>query len=221
MILRQLPSPREVDPTLLPPAESNPIRQLISLLYIGLAAIALAFLGGCGIFSPEKGDGGKPTPPPPQYEVPFSPTVALENMRLAYEATDSVQAAKVYHPSYEGLSRTEFEPQTSWLTFTQADEIRHIGALRLEPSVTDIVLNMGLQSSWIIGPSLNVAHPEWQSITIDHGIQLQITTNSTLYTVPTNDFFQFQFAPTTPAAESKTDTTWQIIRWEEIQGAGS
>ena len=193
------------------------------MLFIGLAAISPAFLSGCGIFSPEKdgGGGGPPPPPPVEYLIPSRPNFALENMRRAYVAKDSVEADSVYHPDYQGQSAAVDDPVgTTPLVFTKPEEVSHIGALRLNPNVTDIVFNMGQFDSWERQPSLDVTHPEWASITISRGINLEITTPSTTYTVGSNDFFEYQFTPITPAAGSPTDTLWRIIRWRELKGAG-
>ena len=187
---------------------------LAILLSIGLVA-------GCGIFSPDKDDGDGPDPPlPVVYHVPFDPTLALENMRLAYQARDSVQADSVYHPDYHGESSTAVDPIGTLVVLTKAQEVSHVGALRKAPEVTDITVNMGGMSTWRREASLDLTHPEWASITISSGIRVEITAGSTLYTVGNDDFFEFQFAPTTPAAASPTDTLWQIVRWREIKGAG-
>ena len=190
---------------------------------MGLAAILfLAAVSGCGIFSPDKDDGGGPPPPPPvQYYVPFLPQFALENLRLSYVARDSVQADSTYHPDYQGVSAHVNDPVgTSPLVFTKPEEVSHIGALRKNSEITDVVFNIGSVDSWEREPSLDVSHPEWASITLSRGIKLEITTFTNLYTVGTDDFFEFQFAPITPVASSPTDTLWQIIRWRELKGAG-
>lgn len=214
------PPPKEVDPTLRPPAESNPIRHLKSLLTLGLAAVSLGLFGGCGIFSPEKDDGGGPPPPgPPVYLVPSRPNFALENLRRAYEARDSVQADTVYHVDYRGESSNAVDPGTV-LFFTKDQEVSHIGALRKDPNITNVVFNIGHFDSWDRGGSLDFSHPEWASITLSRGIRLEVYTSANLYTVGTDDFFEFQFAPLTPAASSPTDTLWQIVRWRELKGVG-
>jgi hypothetical protein len=90
----------------------------------------------------------------------------------------------------------------------------------LDNTVSDITFNLGQLDSWTREGSLDAGHPEWASITLSRGIRLELTIGQTVYTVGTNDYFEYQFAPTTPAPGSPTDTLWQIVRWRELKGVG-
>ena len=177
-----------------------------------------AILAGCG---EDDGPTKPPAPVAPTYPMRSTPQNALESLRLAYQARDSVETDSVYHVDYHGESSTAIDPIGSLIEFTKSEEVGHVGALRKNPSVTNIVVNLGTSTSWQRGASLDVSHPEWASITISNGIRVELAVGPELYTVGNDDFFEYHFAPTTPAASSPTDTLWQVVRWREIKGAGS
>ena len=187
-----------------------------------LAVLSGGVLSGCGIFNPDEGGGGPPPPPPPPtYQVQATPGIVLENLRAAYEARDSVEVDSIYAADYHGESTDLSDPPgTNPLVFTQSDERGHVGGLRRNNDVLSVTLDMGTPSTWVREESKDASHPEWASITLSQHIKLEIQTIDDLFTVGSNDFFEFQFAPTTPAASSQTDTTWSIVRWREVKGAG-
>lgn len=182
--------------------------------FVGI--LMVTFLAGCG-----DDDGPtKPKPSPgPIYGKRSTPQITLENLRLAYEYRDSTETDSVYSPDYQGQSSTVADPG-SVLFFTKAEEVSHVGALRMDPSVLDVTVNFGDPSSWTREGSLDAAHPEWASITLSRGVQIELFVGATAYTVGTNDFLEYQFAPETPAPSSPTDTLWTVVRWREIKGAG-
>ena len=181
-----------------------------------LGIVIAAFLAGCG-----DDDGPtKPRPSPaPTYPVRSTPQNTLEYLRLAYVGKDSTATDSVYSPDYHGESSNAVDPGNV-LFFTKAQEKSHVGALRKNTEVSNISFTMGDFNSWPREGSLDAAHPEWASITITRGIALEVTVGPTTYNVGTDDFFEYQFAPTTPAPASPTDTLWTVVRWREIKGAG-
>jgi hypothetical protein len=138
---------------------------------------------------------------------------------LAYEYRDSTETDSVYSPDYQGQSSTATDP-SAILTFTKSEEMSHVGALRMDPSVSHIAVDFGDPSSWTREGSLDAAHPEWASITLSRGVRIELFVGATAYTVGTDDFLVYQFAPETPAPSSPTDTLWTVVRWREIKGAG-
>ena len=124
-------------------------------------------------------------------------------------------AFSVYSPATAGTFT--WNAASTVLTFTHDDEVKHIAGLRKDPDVSNITFNLGLPDSWVRESSSNAAHPEWAQITLSRGISLSLQKGPTEYILGTDDFFVFQFSPTTPAPGSQSDTLWQIVRWTEIK----
>ena len=100
---------------------------------IVLALLVMA-LAGCG---GDNGVGPKP-PGPPQYLTSSTPQNVLTNLKLAYERRDSTAYDSLFDVSYVG---TSFDPSNlNTITFSKADEKRHVQALERTTSITSVSL---------------------------------------------------------------------------------
>jgi len=184
-----------------------------------LAAVVVA---GCGIFGPKR-SGGKPPELPPEYEIPFHPTIVLSNLEIAYSHRDSIGYKAIYDSSYVGTSRDLRDPPgTTPISLTYTDEVAHVAKLQSSPTVTSAYMNLGPKTSWTRLSSNDPSHPEWAVIQIaGASLNIRIIEGSNEYeTSGTSEFFEFAFKPTTPASISPTDTLWNIVRWDETRAAG-
>ena len=179
-----------------------------------IAVVAATFLGGCG------GDDDDPVKPPPGGNPgpTGGPQSTLENMRLAYVARDSIETKQVYDSNYVGTSIDLNDPGSP-ATFRWDDEVRHVAALAHSQAVVSIVLDLGPSSSWTRMSSDDPSHPEWAMIKIGSGnfhcevVDTSITTYSVTSTNPMTFYF-------TPRVTAPGDTTWKIVRWNEIGTSG-
>lgn len=215
--------PEEERPTLAPNPpnkRSNPLR--VSGLFTS-AALVLASFSGCGIFSPDKGDGGG-VEPPPVYPILERPERVLQALRIAYEARDSVGYKTLYDLTYIGESVDQNDPPgTNPSIFRHADEVAHIAKLRQSPEVTQVVFDLGPEASWDRLTSSDPSHPEWSLIQITNvNIEVFLGADNSLK-ASTGDgvFIEFHFVPSTPESSSPTDTLWKIVRWRESRSAGN
>lgn len=180
-----------------------------------LSAAAVAFLlllgPACG-----KDDENpvKPGPPPgPTYPVPSTPQLALAKLSLSYQNRDSTAYRSCFELDYLGASYDTSETGGNHPgTFTYADEAAHIRALARSATITSV--DLFLPSPWnrstVAGDSLG----DWSRITVRNP-QVGITDGANTLQMTANESFEFSFRPTTPAAESTTDTLWHIVRWVE------
>lgn len=177
-----------------------------------VAALAAAVLGGCG---DDDGDN-LIISPPPKYPAHDSPRNVLEAMQLAYQNRDSTEYKAVYDTSYMGTSQDLNDPPGTQISiFRYADEVAHMGTLARSTTISSIVLDLGLPSSWTRLPSDDLSHPEWAMIQIS-AFRLDLYDGSTLYSAQSNDMtFSFRPIVTTPP-----DTTWTIVRWLENGSSG-
>ena len=171
-----------------------------------LFLVSLIGVVGCGDDNPVK-----PQPPAPfQYLAPTSPQNVLANLVSAYERRDSVQTALVYDDSYDGESTDPSAPPP--ITFSKADEIRHVGRLKRDPNIVAVLLDLGLASSWQRTSSASDP-PGWAIIQISNStVQIEDIGTSTTYHAQ-NNIMEFKFKLTTAAPG---DTTWTIISWSEF-----
>lgn len=176
------------------------------------AALALALFlpAGC-LFSPEK----KPpvVVPPIDYPKALSPQRALENMVTAYANRDSAQTDSVYHDNYQGVSTDPSLPGGR-VDFTKANEVRHVGRLRLDPNIISVFLDLGSPGTWSPLPSSDADNPgTWLDIELNfQTVKIEDLANSTTWE-SNNRPLIFSFAPVDDASG---DTIWKIIRWKEI-----
>lgn len=186
-----------------------------------LSAFALSALSGC-IFSPDRGGGGPPKPPP-TYPIRKDPQQALENMRTAYEARDSAEYRKVFvqlgapGEPYVGSSYdvNDSIPGNQLGTFTIVEEEQHIKKLAESRDIYRISLSFGSKGTWkrygATGPSSEL----WAEIVISNPV-LELDDSKSSYAFNSNETFTYQFSPDTSSA-SPTDTVWSIVRWYEDQ----
>jgi len=194
------------------------------LKFLALAtifALSAVVVAGCGIFDPKK-SGGPPPILPPEYEIPFNPTVVLTNLGKAYSARDSVGYKVIYDSSYVGTSMDLGDPPgTTPISLTYDNEVEHIANLARTHTISSVLFDLGPLSSWDRLPSSDPSHPEWAVIQISgSSVRIEITDGINIYTTTgANEFLEFMFKPTTPAAVSPTDTLWNIVKWTETREA--
>jgi hypothetical protein len=195
------------------PTQHKLLRLLtFSLLLVGLAVLA----SGC-IFSPPKNaGGGGGGDPPPEYPALISPQKVLLALTQAYKARDSTEYKQLYDSSYVGQSTDLNDPPLSQVsTFRYADEVAHMAALQRTTTITRVEFDLGLENSWTRLSSDDPSHPEYAEIQISTGfMSLAIYDGGTTYEVQSINPITFWFKPTPSATPG--DTTWKIVRWEEI-----
>lgn len=138
--------------------------------------------------------------------------MALLNLLTAYQTRDSVKTALLYDDAYTGSS---IDPSglIGDFAFTKADEIRHVGQLRLDPNIVSVLVDFGPQSSWLRLPADASDPPEWARIQINASIvRVDDIQSSTTYEASNNPML-YDFKPTVAAPG---DTTWTIVRWTEF-----
>ena len=166
-------------------------------------------------------DDDEPTPfqpKPPSAEL-ANPMTVLQVLQTAYEARDSVSTARVYDTGYSGSSTDLNDPPGSQtITFTRAQEIAHVAALRRSATVTGVTCDLGPPNAWTRVASDDVAHPEWAMIQIQGAnIRIEIADGtSILQAGGPSEVMSFYFVGN-PDATSPTDTTWKVIRWNETR----
>ena len=178
--------------------------------------LALGALYGCS----DDDEGGPPLKPKPTPVVELaSPVITLGMLRDAYEARDSVETARVYDEGYVGTSTDLNDPPGSQtVTFTRADEIRHVGALRKSTTITSVTCDLGPQTSWVRLASDDASHPEWALIHISGGfVRIEIDDGAAIVQAGgVSDQMSFYFSPK-PDTTSQTDTLWTVIKWDETR----
>jgi hypothetical protein len=217
-----VPHPYEVRPTLARVPSNNPssARKLFQCSALGvLFALTAVSLAGCGIFDPKQSKK-PPIEPPAVYVIPFLPGNVLHNLEIAYSRRDTTAYKNLYDSSYVGVSENLNDPPgTVPLSFTYSDEVAHITKLASVPTISSVTFELGPETSWNRLESDDPSHPDWAVIQIaGSSLDIQITEGvNTLQASGSNEFFQFSFQPTTPAA-SPTDTLWNIVKWRETVG---
>ncbi len=200
------------DPLNLPANRSKSLSdiRLAQRVLIGIALFVIAAAPSGCIFSPHKDKTGTgPTPPAP-YEQLVNPFSVLNSLAAAYGNKDSVEIALIYDINYSG---TSFDPDNlNPLTFTRQDEIRHIQALYRSTTITTVSLTF---------PSVKVRYtdsadpPGWATIALQN-MTFDISDTPTSWNLRPSETWEFKFIPHSPDPSSPTDTTWKIVRWQEI-----
>ena len=182
-----------------------------------VAALAAGFLGGCG--SDDDPIVECPTCPQQGYPARSSPANVLSALQMGYVRRDSIEYKSLYDSSYVGTSTDlNASPGNQVSTFRFSDEVAHIAALAHSTTISSIVLDFGPSSSWTRLPSDDPSHPEWAMIQIASGnCRVEIYDGASLYTSQSTNPMTFGFNPTVAAPG---DTTWKIIRWNEV-GSGA
>lgn len=151
--------------------------------------------------------------PPVPYPLLITPSDVLDALALAYSRKDSVEFDLIYDDGYAGSS---FDPKVPGeLTFTKADEMRHIAALHRSLSIRNVSMTY---------PPARTRYtdledlPGWATIQLSGtGLNVEIADGENVYNLIGGGTFEFKFIPTTPDSTSPTDTTWKIVRWTEFQ----
>src|SRR5690349_3393225 len=166
-----------------------------------LLGALLLLAAGC-IFSPERKPPTKIVEAP--YLAPISPSNVLQNLVTSYTRRDSVETALVYDVNYSGSSNdlSGVIPPSS---FTQADEIRHVGALKLSTNVVGVTLDLGSPNIWVRQPG-NASDPPGYAIINIPASKVSIDdVGLNRIWESTNRVIQYTFKPTVKAPG---DTTW-------------
>ena len=171
-------------------------------------AVLLAFLVGCSKDNPVK----QILPQAPRYLPSSTPLNTLEDMRRAYTNRDTTEYDALFDRDYNGSSIDQTAPGSPMLMFTWSDEARHINALARTTTITSITFSFPPNLSRFTDLS---DPPGWGTVDAS-GLTLEISDGSTTLEVSRSETMQFKFRPTTPSPGSPTDTTWQIVRWTEI-----
>ena len=175
-------------------------------LFLGALLLLAA---GC-IFSPER----KPPTTIRQtpYLAPTSPSNVLQNLVTAYVRRDSAETALVYDANYSGSS-TDLSGVLPKSSFTQADEIRHVGALKLSTNIVGVTLDLGDYRIWVRQPGDASDPPGYAIINIPASkVSIDDVGLNKLWE-STNRVIQYTFKPT---VATPGDTTWTVITWTEI-----
>ncbi len=175
---------------------------------VAITLLLLAF-AGCGkkhrVLRPVSG---------PRYPVLSSPANVLAALAIAYSSRDSVEYKLLFHDNYQGSSLDQGNPLPQLLTYTKADEARHIAALAKSTTVSSVDLqlvpmlyrftDMGDLPGWA-----TISNPVFRLSIFDGPETYEI--------IPSEELMEFKFIPRTPDSTSPTDTTWKIIRWTEVR----
>jgi len=169
------------------------------------AVVLLTFFAGCGKDNPVK-----PIQQGPKFLASSTPFNVLFNLKQAYTSRDSTGYDSLFDVTYTGTSIDQSDATV--LNFTKSDEARHIHFLANEPSITSVVLDFPpiLTRYTDLGDP-----PGWATVSTSPQ-HLEINTSFTSYAIHPNETMVFKFLPTTPSPGSPTDTTWHIVRWQEL-----
>lgn len=175
--------------------------------------LAAALIGaGCGLLNPDK--GGPPPPPPFQYPDLSTPQNVVLNLKYVWELRDSLRAKLIYDDAYRGVS-TDNKAGTAPIEFSKGQEVASVWSLGKSQDVQSVTFKLRPETTWV---RLNYPTDTagWTALQLQ-GVDIQVedAAQGTLIANSSN-FFEFKFVPTLDAA-SPTDTTWKIIRWEEIR----
>lgn len=182
------------------------------------AFVAASVLSGCGskdnpVIPPRR-------VPPPPYPVLSSPQNVLTALEIAYSQRDSTKTKALYDSSYVGASEDLSDPPgTTPLSFTYFDEVRHVAAMKRNPTISSVSFELGPATSWTRLESNDLSHPDWAMIQIaGSNFVVQVTEGiNTLQAGGSNEFLEFSFKPTAPDSTSPTDTLWTIVSWRETR----
>jgi hypothetical protein len=183
----------------------------------GFLLLVSGLVAGC-IFSPDRGDGDKPPPPPLKYPVLSTPAAVLTALRIAYENRDSSGYLKLFDDKYLGATydTSEVEEGNQAGTFTRVEEEKHIKSLAENANITSVDLFLPGEP-WTVTTVIDVdSGEEWGLITI-YNPQIGVTeAGKDAVRIVANETFQFRFRPrSVPPESSDTGKLWHIVRWNE------
>jgi hypothetical protein len=189
------------------------IRKALAHGQLALVCLLLAAgISGC-IFNPKR-DKPCTNCNQPIYHALTSPERVLEDLKLSYEARDSVEFKLLYDINYIGTSVDQVTQEQ--LTFDRDKEYAHIAALAKASTITTVIFQY---SPSVVRYTDASDPPGWATIQMPpSSVVLEINDNPNSYfIVSSNEQFEFKFIPTTPDSTSPTDTTWKIVRWTEFK----
>ncbi|TMQ58848.1 MAG: hypothetical protein E6K75_04825 [Candidatus Eisenbacteria bacterium] len=180
-------------------------------LRIGIAVVMAAFLTpGCG----SDHVVGPGSPPVSKYPKLINPYSVLDALQIAYQDKDTTEIKVLYHDQYDGSSIDQTDPAPATVTFTKANEVAHVSALRHSSSIGSINLTSAPGRERF---SDGADPPGWATIR-NPFTAIEISDATTTRTVDMAHItMEFKFIPKTPDSSSPTDTTWKIIRWTEVR----
>ena len=127
----------------------------------------------------------------------------------AWQNRDSTRVDSVLAADYQGTST---DPPLT-LSFVKYDEIRALHYMALDTDLTSVQVNLGPPSSWI-RDSYSSDPPDWTVILVPNA-QIQLRYSTGVDVVVNNATNKFKLKPTVVGS----DTTWEIIRWEEFHNS--
>jgi hypothetical protein len=187
------------------------VKNVLPIVLLAAAVIAEFLVAGCG-----NDHVTRPNPGPPGGNYPklINPYSVLDALVLAYVARDTTEIKLIYHDLYDGSSVDQTDPVPLLVSFTKAQEVAHVSALRRSTSPGSISIT---QIPNRIRFSDGADPVGWATIRDPFSsIEVSDTTATHVVDLP-HISMEFKFIPTTPAPSSPTDTTWKIIRWTEVR----
>ena len=166
---------------------------------------------GCGDNCNDCGGGFKPPPSGPFYPPRTTPQNTVEYYRVAWENRDSTRVDSVLAVDYEGTS-TDIGSTTETLSFVKFDEIRAVHRMKDDPNLVRVEVLLGPSSSWT-RTSYASDPPEWVVVLVPGAdIRVLLANGDILAVSSSRGNNEFKLKP----VASGPDTTWEIVRWEEI-----
>jgi hypothetical protein len=180
-----------------------------------LLCVSAAFLiAGCSGDDHCDDCGGFKPPPPPPLERD-TPQHTVEYYRLAWQDRDSTRIDSALTADYQGTS-TDIGVISETISFIKSDEIRATHAMKNDDTLRSVSVDFGPSSSWT-RTSYAGDPPDWSVVVVPSSAITLMYANGDVITVsPSNDQNLFKLKPTTVVG---TDTTWQVIRWQEIHNS--
>jgi hypothetical protein len=129
----------------------------------------------------------------------------------AWEDRDSTRIDSVLAADYQGTS-SDLGPSPETLSFVKSDEVRAVHQMKMDVDLTSVVVNFGPSSSWT-RDSYPSDPADWAVIYIPSvQIELHSTSGADVVVSASRTTNEFKLKPTVSGA----DTTWEIVRWEEV-----
>ena len=181
-------------------------RRVVSLVLCLFTVFGL----GCGLFDPPD----KPPPPPPDPYPPLnSPQNTLLNLKLAWQSQDSLRAKLIYDDEYIGTSADQTDPGSPVLTYFKLQEVYVLEIMGKRQEINSVSFDISPEQTWV--RLRHEGDPEgWATIAIpDINIQVDDIVHG-LLVASDESLFEFKFKP---YVNAPGDTTWRIIRWNEIR----
>jgi len=171
-----------------------------------VAAVLVAAVAGCGLFSPDK---GREKPPEFKYPDLNTPQNAILNLKYAWERKDSTRVRDIMDDAYQGASTST----DGTLNFSKDQEVAAVGGIVRDQNVSTITFTLPDVNTWV-RQNYSSDPANWTAISLrGYSIQVDDAVRGTLL-ADASSFFEFKLVGTVSAPG---DTTWKIIRWTEQQ----